>query len=153
MKSKLLYQRLNKMRESLELVPYVKGENRLCAIILDAKGVPISIGYNSYTKTHPIMRNFAKKDLTFPDGSKGDEKIYLHAEMDCYTKGYFQKHRWHTMIITRIDCNGNFKLAKPCVGCYNMIKDKFDNIYYTNNNGELILLDTNKEITNNERTN
>lgn len=140
MKSSVLYSRLDKMRESLELIPYTKGENRMCAIILDKFGIPISIGYNSYTKTHPIMRNFAKLKDPLPDGSFGKDKIYIHAELDCINKGYFQKKRWHTMIVTRIDCKGNFKLAKPCIGCYQIIKDKFENIYYTDNNENLVLL-------------
>ena len=131
------------MKDSLELIPYVTHEYRMCAIILDKFGIPISIGYNSYTKTHPIMKTFGELGVQFPDGSMGLEKIYLHAEIDCCTKGLFQKHRWNTMIIARIDSEGNFKLAKPCPGCFNYIKDKFDSIYYTNNKGELVLLKTN----------
>ena len=142
MNSKILYNRLGKMKKSLMKLPHICGESRMCAVILDSRGIPISTGYNSYKKTHPIMRNFVKKELLFSDGSNGDKKIYLHAELDCYDKGLSQKNKWNTMIITRIDANNNFRLAKPCVGCFEMIKNSFVNVYYTDNNGNLILLKT-----------
>ena len=138
MNSKIIYSRLNKMKESLELIPYTKGECRLMAMILDKYGVPLSIGYNSYRKTNPIMKSF--KNISFKDPTiNGDCVEYLHAEMDAMNKGRLQIRKWDTLIVARVDSKGNLKLAKPCNGCASNIKDKFNNVYYTNDKGELVL--------------
>jgi deoxycytidylate deaminase len=139
MNTKTLYKRLNKLKEHLEQIP-IQQKFRLGAIILDKYGIPISIGFNSYVKTHPVMLNFRSPKVDFGFGIDKESKIFLHAEMDCLIKGLSKKSEWHTLIVARIGADGELKLAKPCQGCSEMLKGHFKNIYYTDNSGNLILM-------------
>jgi len=52
------------------------------------------------------------------------------------------------MIIARLTKSGLVKLAKPCVGCFDAIsQSNLKKVYYTNDEGELTLLDENKYST------
>jgi len=53
----------------------------LTAIIKNKRGSILSIGKNSYVKTHPIMSRLASKI-----GIVDSPKIYIHAEMDAIIK-------------------------------------------------------------------
>lgn len=128
MNSKTIYRYFDKMRTSLELSNYESGHTRLMALILDKHGTIISKGENSYSKSHPKMRYIANVD-----------KIYLHAEIDACIKGEHLEDKWHTMIIVRVDYKGRPKLAKPCENCSKYIQNKFKNVYYSDNNGNLVL--------------
>jgi len=95
---------------------------RLVAIIADKRGRILSIGRNSFEKTHPKQAYYAKKN-----GSK--HRIYLHAEMDalvrCKEKGY-------VIYIARVNRIGEPMLAKPCKICADAIKDSgIEKIFYT----------------------
>ena len=86
----------------------------LTAIIYDRKGRVISMGKNSYIKTHPLQAKLAN-EVGLRD------KIFLHAEIDALVK----LKNWdkaHKIVITRTGKNGDLLLAKPCPVCERAIK-------------------------------
>lgn len=99
---------------------------RICAICTDKKGNILSIGTNSYTKTHPTQKKYAVK-------VQAHLKEFIHAEikalliLDRYTlpKAY-------ALYICRVLKDGSPGLAKPCKICAEAIKDyNIKEVYYT----------------------
>ena len=86
----------------------------MTAIIYDRKGRVISMGKNSYIKTHPLQAKLAN-EVGLSD------KIYLHAEIDALVK-LKNWDRAHKIVITRTGKNGDSLLAKPCPVCERAIK-------------------------------
>ena len=84
------------------------------ALIYDRKGRIISMGKNSYVKTHPLQAKYANEVGL-------EHKIFLHAEIDALVrlKDWTRAHR---MVITRIGKRGDELLAKPCPVCERAIK-------------------------------
>lgn len=80
---------------------------KIKATIFDRKGKIISIGYNSYVKTHPTMKKYAS--LTGED-----YKSFLHAEVHALIRCTGIPHK---IKIERYDKKGNPKIAKPCPIC------------------------------------
>lgn len=86
----------------------------LSAVIYDKRGRVLSVGFNSYIKTHPLQAAHAKK-------AGQPEKQYLHAEVHAIvrcrdlTKAY-------RIFVSRWDSNGKPCLAKPCPVCMSAIK-------------------------------
>lgn len=96
----------------------------ITAVIYDKKGRVISVGKNSYVKTHPRQAKHANK-VGLP------EKIFLHAEMDaiirCRDLG-----RAHKIVVTRITKKGRYGNAKPCPVCQSAIKEaRIQNVEWT----------------------
>jgi len=89
--------------------------HNVTAIIFDKRGRILSIGKNSYVKTHPKQAAFARK-------SGVPCKIYLHAEIHAITKCK-DLSKAHKILIMRYDSIGNPRLAKPCKICDDAIKD------------------------------
>lgn len=87
----------------------------LTAIIYDKRGRILSIGKNSYVKTHPIQARYASK-------VGQDQRIYLHAEIQAIARCTCLE-RAHRMLITRFGSRGEPRLAKPCRICEEAIKD------------------------------
>lgn len=84
-------------------------KQNITAIIYDRKGRIISIGRNSYLKTHPLQAKCAKHVGT-PD------KIFLHAEIEALVK----LRDWSKaakILVTRYSQSGEPILAKPCKVC------------------------------------
>lgn len=107
----------------------------LGAIILDRRGNILSTGFNSSQKTHPKQLLYNKY--------KNNARIYLHAEIDALVKC---KAKPYVMIIARINRKGELRIAKPCDGCIEAIRHSdLKKIYFTNNFGELVLLDLNEK--------
>jgi deoxycytidylate deaminase len=101
--------------------------------LVNKNGTVLSYGFNSYVKTHPkIVQNPKYADV----------KLYLHAECAAIYKNH-KDNKPYAMIVARINDHGQFRLAKPCLGCYSEIKtvQTLKKVYYTNDSGELILLD------------
>ena len=94
----------------------------IVAFALDRKGRLISIGFNSYVKTHPYQKRCARK--------AGDQfKQYLHAEISAIIKA---KQQVHSLVVVRISKAGDFMLAKPCKVCYLAIQEAgINNVYYS----------------------
>lgn len=86
----------------------------ISAIIYDRRGMILSIGKNSYVKTHTLQAKFAKK-LGLED------KVYLHAEIDAILRCQ-DLSRAHRIFITRFNKHGKPALAAPCVICAEAIR-------------------------------
>lgn len=93
----------------------MKNRQLITAVILDKRGNILSIGRNSYLKTHPLQASYARK-------VGEDKKIYLHAEVHAIIRCQ-DLSRAYKILITRFDKFGNPRLAKPCAICENAIKD------------------------------
>ena len=87
---------------------------KVVATLYDKRGKVISIGINSYKKTHP--KQFR---LAFSVGLK--EKIYLHAEVDAIVKN--KKRKAYRIVIKRFDFRGKETMAKPCPICQRAIEE------------------------------
>lgn len=85
----------------------------LTAFIYDKRGKVLSIGKNSYSKTHPLQAKHAKS-VGLP------EKQFLHAEIHAIARCK-QLHRAHKIVVHRYDDKGNPGNAKPCKVCMSAI--------------------------------
>lgn len=96
------------------------------ATCLNHKGRVISIGYNSYVKTHPIQARFSQK-------AKEPEKIYLHAEIAAIIAA--KGKPIHTIKVERYDRQGKPLNSCPCSICQLAIeKAGIKYVLYTTNN-------------------
>lgn len=87
----------------------------ITAIIYDKRGRVLSIGKNSYIKTHTKQAYYAEK-VGLPD------KIFLHAEIHAIVKCR-NLNKAHKISVMRFDKNGNPANAKPCPVCESAIKE------------------------------
>ena len=87
----------------------------ITAIIYDKRGRVLSIGKNSYVKTHPIMARLGHR-VGRP------LKVFIHAEVDAILKCP-DLTKAHRIFISRISPNGTYGLAKPCPICELAIKE------------------------------
>ena len=85
----------------------------ISAIIFDKKGRVISVGQNSYIKTHPMQARLAAN-------SGRPEAIYLHAEIHAITR-CADINKAHRILVTRYDSLGRPVMAKPCAICSSAI--------------------------------
>ena len=91
-----------------------KHRHVLTAVIYDKKGRVLSVGQNSYVKTHPLQAKHAR-DVGHP------EKQFLHAEIHAIVR-CANLNRAHRIFVSRWDRNGKPMLAKPCSVCMSAIK-------------------------------
>lgn len=84
------------------------------AVITDRRGRVLSVGQNSYVKTHPYQAKIAKQ-------VGEDHRIFLHAEIHAITRCR-DLSKAHTIRIFRYDKSGKPVLAKPCEICSTAIK-------------------------------
>lgn len=92
-------------------------KHTLTAIIYDKRNRILSIGQNSYYKTHPYQARLAN---SFRDNNLS-HKIYLHAEIDAIIK-CADLDKAHRIFISRTDQYGQTRLAKPCPICSRAIE-------------------------------
>ena len=92
-----------------------KVQHDLTAIIYDKRGRILSIGKNSYVKSHPIQAYHAKRHGL-------DDKIFLHAEIDAIIRCK-DISKAHKISIFRPLRAGGYGIAKPCKICAEAIKD------------------------------
>lgn len=85
----------------------------MTATIYDKRGRVLSIGKNSYIKTHPYQAECAKK-VGLP------EKQFLHAEIHAILRCRNLK-RAHRIVVSRFGASGEPKTAKPCPVCVSAI--------------------------------
>lgn len=89
-------------------------KQEVIAIIRDKRKRILSVGKNSYEKSHPWMAMLAAKfNVPF--------KIYLHAEVDAILKCP-DLSRAHSIEVIRFDKNGQPANAKPCEICQEAIR-------------------------------
>ncbi len=79
------------------------------AVIYDKRGNVLSMGKNSYVKTHPIQADHARR-------AGEPHKIYLHAEIDAIIKcpDIFKAHK---LVVFRFAEDGSPANARPCCVC------------------------------------
>lgn len=102
----------NLIKLGRKIAEKMDGNQRIVAFGLDRRGKILSIGKNSYIKTHPMQAKFAREC-----GQK--ERIYLHAELAALL-------RWdkpvYKLFVARFDKKGATKLAAPCKICQRAIR-------------------------------
>jgi len=97
-------------------------KQRVVAILTNKRGQIISIGINSYHKTHTKQAHYAKK-------SGNSDKIFLHAEISALVKC---KEKPYSIHVVRTNAEGKECLAKPCELCSLALKEAgIKKIYYT----------------------
>ena len=89
-------------------------KHALTAVIYDKRGRVISIGQNSYVKTHPLQAKHAA-EVGMPD------KQYLHAEIHAIVRCK-DLTKAHKIFVSRWDKKGKPALAKPCPVCMSAIE-------------------------------
>ena len=85
----------------------------ITAIIYDRRGRILSIGKNSYVKTHPLQARYAK-------ACGEHQKVFLHAEIHAIARCK-DLDKAYKMVITRFYVDGAPALAKPCKICQSAI--------------------------------
>lgn len=91
-----------------------KQRQSITAYAFDKKGRLLSVGHNSYTKTHPLQLWYAKRCGL-------DNKMFLHAEMAALIKTRGRKV--HKLVIVRVGRDKSLLNAKPCPVCQLAIKE------------------------------
>lgn len=86
----------------------------ITAVIYDKRGRVLSIGKNSYVKTHPYQAKCAER-AGLPD------KQFLHAEIHAIVKCR-RLDKAHKIVVMRFDNEGKAKNAKPCPICRSAIE-------------------------------
>lgn len=98
--------------------------HQVTALIYDKKGRVLSIGQNSYIKTHPLQAKHA--ELTGQP-----YKQFLHAEIHAITRCK-DLSKAYKIFVTRYNKQGMPVLAKPCSVCESAIKSSgIRHVYYT----------------------
>jgi tRNA(Arg) A34 adenosine deaminase TadA len=89
-------------------------KHNLTAIIYDKKGRVLSIGKNSYVKTHPMMAKYANQ-VGEP------QKLFLHAEIEAILRCK-DLDKAYSIFVSRYNKHGHPALAAPCRVCQEAIK-------------------------------
>lgn len=79
----------------------------ITALAYDKRGKLLSVGHNSYTKTHSLQAHYGMR-------TGNPNKIYLHAELAALIKARQQVHK---LVVFRYNADGSPALAKPCASC------------------------------------
>ncbi len=83
-------------------------QHHIKAIIYDKRGRILSIGENSYHRTHRVQYSVSRA-VGKPNA------IYIHGEIDAIVKCR-EIHNAHKILVMRITPDG-YRMAKPCDGC------------------------------------
>jgi deoxycytidylate deaminase len=103
---------------------------KLTAIIRDKRGLILSIGTNSYIKTHTAMYRL-EKEL----GVSNPKKNFLHAEIDAIVRCRHLDKAYYIEIY-RVGKSGKYLCSKPCKICMSGIsKTPIRIIKYVNKDG------------------
>jgi tRNA(Arg) A34 adenosine deaminase TadA len=87
----------------------------ITAIIYDKRGRVLSIGKNSYVKTHPLQARHAHR-------AGLADKLFIHAEVSAIVRCR-DLSKAYKILVTRIGRNGDLLLAKPCPICQSAINE------------------------------
>ena len=94
----------------------------ITALAYDKRGRLLSVGRNSYTRTHPLQAKYGRR-------AGKPNAIYLHAELSALLKAREQVYK---LVVLRYDKDGNPALAKPCPACQLAIREfGVKNVEYT----------------------
>jgi deoxycytidylate deaminase len=89
-------------------------KHNITAILYDKRGRVLSIGKNSYIKTHPMMAR-----ASFAVGQPF--RVYLHAEIAALIR-LKDWDKAYKMVITRFNKLGQPVKAAPCACCQYILK-------------------------------
>jgi deoxycytidylate deaminase len=107
----------------------------LTAVVKDKRGRILSIGKNSYSKTHPIMYKIAKSN-----GILDPKKIYLHAEVDAILKCKCSDKAYRLEVYRLNNKRNKHMKSKPCEICSEFIAQaNIKEIVYYIDNEELVV--------------
>lgn len=95
--------------ESCVILRAMEHKHNITAIIYDKRGRPLSIGQNSYTRTHPRQAAIAAK-VGLP------EKKFIHAEISSIVRCK-DLTKAHKIVIMRYTKDGKPANATPCPIC------------------------------------
>ena len=102
---------LSKALDIASSMPYVKGQQRIAAVIVDKRGNIIASASNDYGKSHPLQKAMSIK-------AEGNfEKVFLHAEISALLKALRSGKKGDTIYIARASKKGEPLLAAPCPTC------------------------------------
>lgn len=87
----------------------------ITAIIYDKRGRVLSIGKNSYVKTHPLQARHAHR-------AGLADKLFIHAEVSAIVRCR-DLSKAYKILVTRVGRNGDLLLAKPCPICQSAIRE------------------------------
>lgn len=87
---------------------------QVTALIYDKRGKVLSVGQNSYIKTHPLQAKHAH-------ATGNPEKQFLHAEIHAITKCR-NLGRAYKIFVSRYNKQGEPVLAAPCPVCMSAIR-------------------------------
>lgn len=90
------------------------GKQHITAIIYDRQGRVLSIGQNSYVKTHPLQAKHASK-------IGQSYKMFLHAEIHAIVKCK-RLDKAYRIYVARFSKDGEPVNAKPCPICMSAIR-------------------------------
>lgn len=79
------------------------------ATVYDKKGRVLTVGENSYDKTHPLQAKYAVQTNLF-------DKIFLHAEISALSK-LKKYHKPYRIVVERYKDDGSPAIAQPCPVC------------------------------------
>ena len=91
----------------------------MTAIIYDKKGHILSIGKNSYIKTHTLMYKLSKEI----NPKECPTRVFVHAEIDAIIRCNHIK-KAHKILVLRLNAKGEYALAKPCPICEKAILEQ-----------------------------
>lgn len=104
-------------------------KHQLTAIIKDKKGKILSIGKNSYIKTHPVMYKLALEKGIFEPKAN-----FVHAEIDAINRCK-NLNKAYKIEVYRLSRNGKYMNSKPCHICRSgILKTNIKVIGYFENN-------------------
>lgn len=98
------------------------GKHRVVAIISDKRGRVVSVGSNSYQKSHPRQAHYAS-------ATGLERKIFLHAEIRAIIRAGGSGTK---LSVYRFNKNGETRMAAPCEVCQAAIREtKIKIVEYT----------------------
>ena len=113
----------------------MKHQFDITAIIKDKRGQILSIGKNSYIKTHPNMHKLVSKLK-----SESPKRVFLHAEIDAINK-CLNLDKAHIIEVYAYDhIKKCYKPSQPCVICYSGIAmTPIKYIQYVNSKKQIVI--------------
>jgi cytidine deaminase len=100
-----------------------KQMHNITAILFDKRGRPLSIGRNSYTKTHPLQAQAA-------EAAGEPYKVFLHAEIDAIVRCR-DMNKAVKMVVMRYNKHGVPMNAAPCNICRRFLQQYSLQIQHT----------------------
>lgn len=109
--------------EAAKATPGIK-RYRLGACLFNSKGHIVNAKGNS-RKTHPFLARYT----SFP---------FYHAESYCILSNGLDRCRNLSLLVLRVNCEGDLTMARPCEVCSLLIKEVgIRQVFYTNWNGDI----------------